>query len=438
MSRKIRGFETFHIFHSPYYYFFYYLNISYIFRAFPLRGQKKTRPQRGKGQTMIVTFNKENFLSKLIPSMATVSNKSTVVSIEGVLIETVGDTSLRLTTYDMLKGVRSYVEDVTVSEPGSYIINANRLLQILKVMPGDTDVTLEVTDKLNVKIGTESSSFTMFAMNGKDFPSLPELSGDEGFSLSSGVLKRMIAKTIHSVAAQDTRPALCGAYFCFEEDALDVTSCDSYTLSKCRVACKIEDIGQKKILSGESFAMIIPGHALLELSRMLDDGDDPVSVIIGVKHAMFHIGDIIFFTRLIDGDYIDYSRILPKDQTIFIRVNRERLLAGLERAVLVAEEKYAGSGRSYVKLTVGTDSLTLTSSSAGGKVYDEMPCNHIGETLEIGFNCRFLINSVRAADSEDIVITMKSATTCITIEPAEKDESKDFFYLVLPVRMNEK
>lgn len=387
---------------------------------------------------MIITFNKEKFLEKLIPSMATVSTKSTILSIEGVLIETMEDNSLRLTTYDMLKGVRSYVEDVTVTEPGKYIINAGRLLQILRVMPDGEDVTIQVDSNLSVTVGNENSSFSLFAMNGKDFPSLPDLNGDMGFSLPQGIFKKMISKVSHSVASQHVRPALCGAYFSFEKDMLDVTACDGFTLSKCRIKCNIDDIGRDKIFEEEPFSMIIPGHALGELSRMLDDSDEPVSIYIGVKHAMFHVGGIVFFTRLIDNEYIDYTRILPKDQTIFLRVNRERLLAGLERAMLIAEGKYAGSGIGYVKLIVGEDTLTLTSTSAGGKVTDEMSCIHTGDTLEIGFNCRFLINCVKAADSEEVMLTLKTANSAITIEPTETVEEKDFFYLVLPVRMNEK
>ncbi len=387
---------------------------------------------------MIITFKKEQFVEKLIPSMATVSTKSTIVSIEGVLIETVENNALRLTTYDMLKGVRSYVEDVTVTRPGKYIINASRLLQILKVMPDGEDVTISVDESLSVTVGTETSSFSLFAMNGKDFPSLPDLNGDMGFSLPSGVLKKMIGKVAHSVAVQHVRPALCGAYFSFEKDLLDVTACDGFTLSKCRMKCEIDDIGKDKIFEEEPFSMIVPGHALGEIARMLDDSDEPVSIYIGVKHAMFHIGDIVFFTRLIDNEYIDYTRILPKEQSIFLKVNRERLLAGLERAMLIAESKHSGSGIGYVKLIVGDNSLILTSTSAGGKVTDEMPCVHTGGNLEIGFNCRFLINCVRAADTEDVMITMKEANTAITVEPVETMEEKDFFYLVLPVRMNER
>jgi len=386
---------------------------------------------------MIVTFSKEKFLEKLYPSMVAVSNKSTISSIEGVLLETMEGDTLRMTTYDMSKGVRSYIDGVKIIEPGSTIIGANRLLQIIKVLPDDEEVTIEVDKNLAVKVKSEKSSFSLFAMRSEDFPSLPDLSGEMGFGIKSSVLKRMIGKVLHSVALQDTRPALCGAFFTFNKNSLEVVSCDSYSLSKCSMKCTLEDIGEKSAFT-KPLSMIIPGHALNELIRMLGDNDSTVKVYMGVKHAIFHIDGVLFFTRLIDGAYIDYERIMPKEQTITLKLKRERLLAGLERAILVAEEKYAGSGRSYVKITVSENSLILTSSSASGKIYDEMACEHEGEDLEIGFNCRFLINSVRAADSEDIIVRMKSANQSITIEPLEKEEEKDFFYMVLPVRMNEK
>ncbi len=384
---------------------------------------------------MIITFEKEKFLEKLYPSMSTVSNKSTVVSIEGVLIETMDEGRLRLTTYDMIKGVRSYVEDVEITEAGRYIINATRLLQIVKVFPDHSRVTITVDDKLGVKISSGKASFSLFAMRGEDFPSLPDLGGEYGFSISSGVLKRMINKTIHSVAVQDNRPVLCGAYFHIEKDLLDVTSCDSFTLSKCMVKCKVEDICERTAFRNGVLSVNVPGHALNEVVRLLDDGEDPVSIYVGYRHAVFHTGGVIFFTRLIDGEYIDYNRILPKEQTIFLKVDRDRFLQSLERASLVAEEKFAGAGRGYVKLTVRDGLLIVTSSSANGKIYDELECEHTGGEIEIGFNCRLLLNSVRAADSETLLITMKGPLTSITIEPAEKNEEKDFFYMVLPVRM---
>ena len=128
--------------------------------------------------------------------------------------------------------------------------------------------------------------------------------------------------------------------------------------------------------------------------------------------------------------------MLPRENDIFLTVDKERLLDGLERANIIAEEKIQGSGRSYVKINVEGDILALTSTSVNGKVYDEMDCTHEGPDLEIGFNCRYLINSVKAAEGETLRVTMKSPTQAITIEPMEKDEKSSFFYMILPVRMN--
>lgn len=387
---------------------------------------------------MIISVLKEEFLEKLYASMGAVTNKNTTPALEGVLIDAREDGTIRMTTYDMIKGVRSFItENVKVIEPGSNVIGAARLLQIVKVLPDHEYITIEVDDNLNVKVKSDNSSFSLFAMRGVDYPSMPELTRERGLAIKSSVLKRMINKTIHSIAVQDNRPQLTGAFFTFDEDRLEIISCDSYTLSKCSVKCEFEDIGEKEAIKGP-LKLIIPGHALNEVVRLMDDSDELVKIYTGYRHVIFHTGGVQFFTRLIDGEYFDYERIIPKEQTVFITLNRERFLAGLERAILVADEKYAGSGRSYVKLTVGGEKLVMTSSSPGGKIYDEMAYEHQGDDLVIGFNCRFLINSVRAADSENIVITMRKENTSITIEPLEKSDEKDFFYLVLPLRMNDK
>ena len=117
-------------------------------------------------------------------------------------------------------------------------------------------------------------------------------------------------------------------------------------------------------------------------------------------------------------------------------VERDRFLAALERATLIAEEKIVGSGRSYVKLILEGNRMQITSTSANGKVYDELNITHEGEDLEIGFNCRYLINSIRATEGELLDLGFKSPTQSLTIDPHEKNEDRKFFYMVLPVRMN--
>ena len=384
---------------------------------------------------MKFTVEKSVLMNKLTPAMGTVSNKNTITSIEGVLIETMEGDRIRISTYDMNKGVRATFDAISVEREGKFILNAQRLYQTIRVLPED-EITIEVNDKLNCTISSGKASFSMFAMKGEDFPNLPDLVTDRGFMVSAENLKKMISKVAHSVADQDNRPMLCGAFFKVSEGNLEVVSCDSYTLSICSLKCDIEAIGGESL----GFSFIIPGHALSELSKNLSEGkgeDDNVKFYLSRKHAIVRKGDNVFFTRTIDSEYIDYRRITPKNNDIFVTLDREVFLDGLERANIIAEEKIQGSGRSYVKLGVEEQFLSITSSSVNGKVFDELDCVHEGRDIEIGFNCRYLINSIKVAEGESIKISLKSPTSAITIEPAEADESFSYYYMILPVRMNE-
>ena len=218
---------------------------------------------------MKFTVQKSVLMSRLTPAMGTVSNKNTITSIEGVLIETIDGGKVRISTYDMNKGVRSTFDAISIEREGKFIVNAQRLYQTVRVLPED-EVTIDVNDKLNCTISSGKASFSMFAMKGEDFPNLPDLVTDRGFTVSSENVRKMIGKVAHSVADQDNRPMLCGAFFKISDGKLEVVSCDSYTLSICTLNCDIEAIGNE----GLNYSFIIPGHALGELSKNLADGDD--------------------------------------------------------------------------------------------------------------------------------------------------------------------
>ena len=383
---------------------------------------------------MKFTVQKSVFMNVLTPAMGTVSNKNTITSIEGVLIETLDESTIRISTYDMNKGIRATFTPTSIEEEGKFIINAQRLYQTVRVLPED-EITVEINENLNCTIYSGKASFSMFATRGEDFPNLPDLVSERGFEISSALLKNIIGKVSHSVAVQDNRVMLTGAFFKIENGSLEAVSCDNYTLSKCTVKCEVDSIGSTVM---NEFSFIIPGHALSEMVKILPAEEDFKCIFyLSRKHAIIKCGEITFFTRTIDSEYIDYNRIIPKDNDIFVTVDREKLISGLERANIIAEEKIQGSGRSYVKLRAEDQFLTLTSTSVNGKVFDEIDCVHEGADIEIGFNCRYLINSVRVAEGENVKISLKSPTHAITIEPAEELEDYNYFYMILPVRMNE-
>ena len=381
---------------------------------------------------MKFTVSKSTLLDKLTPAMGTVSNKNTITAIEGVLIETI-DGSIQISTYDMNKGFRATIEAVSIEREGRFIINASRLYQTVRVLP-DEDITFDVNDKLNCEISCGKASFSMFALKGEDFPNLPDLVTDNGFTVSADILRKMISKVVHSIADQDKRPMLCGAFFKISESGMEVVSCDSYRLSKCNIKCDIASItGDGSI----NYSFIIPGHALGELNKVLADGEDEaVRFYLSRKHAIVNKGDVIFFTRTIDSEYIDYNRMIPRDNGIVVTIDRDRLLSGLERANIIAEEKIQGSGKSYVKVCVKDQQLALNSSSVYGCVNDEMDCVHEGDDIEIGFNCRFLIDAVKVAEGENLYVKLKNPSQAITIEAVEENEEFSYCYVIVPVRMD--
>lgn len=383
---------------------------------------------------MKFTVHKSVFLNKLTPAMGTVSNKNTITSIEGVLLETMPDGTVRLSTYDLIKGFRCSFVPSSIEREGKYIINAQRLFQTVRVLPDD-EITFDINDKLNCTVSSGKSSFSMFAMNGADFPNLPELTSERGFEVSADTLRMIIGKVSHSIGDSESRPMLCGAYFKISDEGMEVVSCDSYTLSRCNVKCDISSLSAKGELG---YSFIIPGASLSELSKILGEGDEErVHFYLSRKHAIIKKGENVFFTKTIDSEYIDYNRMIPRENDISVTVERERILESLERAIIIADEKIKGSGRSYVKITAEGNYLVITSSSVNGKVFDEVDCVHEGGDIEIGFNCRYLINSIKVAEGDNIRITFKSATTAITIEPVEEDENYKYFYMILPVRMND-
>ncbi len=381
---------------------------------------------------MKFTIQKSSFMRVLVPAMGTVSNKNTITAIEGVLIETLDNGKIQISTYDMNKGFRAVVEPVEIERTGRFIINAQRLYQTMRVLPDD-DITFDINDKLNCEISCGKATFSMFALKGEDFPNLPDLVTESGFTVSADILRKMISKVSHSIADQDKRPMLCGAFFKITDGNMEVVSCDSYRLSKCNIKCDISSISG----NGLNYSFIIPGHALGELSKVLADGEDEgVRFYLSRKHAIVNKGDVIFFTRTIDSEYIDYNRMIPRDNGIIVTIDKDRLLSGLERANIIAEEKIQGSGKSYVKLSVKDQIFSLTSTSVYGCVNDEMDCVHEGEDIDIGFNCRFLIDAVKVAEGENLYIKLKNPNQAIMIEAVEENDEFSYAYVIVPVRMD--
>lgn len=381
---------------------------------------------------MKIKFNKQDMIEAVAPLMCAVSGKSTLASIEGILIDArVPDTCV-MTTYDLEKGMRIQTE-VKVIEEGVFIVNAQKFYSTIKVMDGE-EITLTVGENLTATIEAGKSVHKMSALPATDFPIIPKLESDNRFSIPEKCLKTMLAKVMYAMGVNDQRAVLNGCYFVIKDQKLMLVSCDSYKLAKCSVDADIANEGGENCKL--DFSFILPVKTVGELYRMLDDsGEKRVGIVMTRKNIIFHLGDLLFFSRLVDGLYIDYDRIIVKTHKITTIVRKNEMLAALERAALITEERIAGSVRSSVKLELTGNLLKVLASSSTGSIYDEIEVEHEGDNLLIAFNNRFLIDSIRACTAEEIRISLSSPLTSINIEPAEPKDGEQEQFMLLPVKM---
>ena len=383
---------------------------------------------------MKIIFNRQNLAATIAPLMSAVSTKMTVPAAEGILIEAKLPDVCVLTTFDLEKGMRVTTR-AKVIEEGCYIINATKLSQTLRVMAGE-EIELEVDDKMVACIRSGKSSHKMNALAGSDFPAIPKLESDYSFVVKQNVLREMFGHTMYAMGVNDQRNILNGTFVKIVNDTITMVSCDNFKLAKCERKIEIET--EQEITGTFRYAFIVPVKTVNELYKLFsDDEDETVKIFMTRKNIVFEIGDIIFFSRLIEGEYLDYDRIILKGHKYSVEVDRDEMIAALERAALVTEEKTANSLRSHVKLIFDGGLLKIVAMSSAGSTYDEIEIESIGEDLTIGFNNRFLISSIRACDSERIKLSLSSPLSSINIEPTEKKEDEEEIFMLLPVRLKD-
>lgn len=380
---------------------------------------------------MIAIFEKEILLNALIPAMYTVSGKNTMPSIEGVHLNCTEDNKCIIQSYDLEKGMRTSI-DCEVEKEGSCIINAQKLLQIVKTMPsGPIKISVDSSYKTVIESGL--SHFDIKCLPGTEFPVLPELNGDRGFTFPQHLFRKYINKVLFAIGQNDTRPVFNGAYFEINEEKIVVVSCDGNRLAYLENDMSIEN----KNIDGTrlNLRFIIPGKTLVEVLKLVKDSEEKMEIRLTRKYVIFMLGKFTLFSKTIDSEYIDYTRILPKTHNLEISLKAEDLRGALERSSLIIEDRLAGSIRSYVKFTID-EALSVSTQSANGNVYDEIDINKIsGDSITIGFNCKFLLDALKACDDGEMKLSFNNPLMGVLIEPKDSDDGR-YKYFVMPIRMN--
>lgn len=372
---------------------------------------------------MKATFDKQKLLAALTPAAGISQTRNTLVSVDGLLFECpidprFGETDgtesgdlCRISAFDLEKGLRTTVE-CEIDEPGLFVINTVKILQIIRAMP-DGLVTISIDDKCRVRITGGQSSFDITATLGEEFPTMPMFVGERVYTLPQYMLKKLLGQSIYAVAQNEQRASFNGALFRIQDGELTIVGCDGNRLAAAKCMLPSE--------SGAADArMLIPGKFLGELSKLLRDTEDELTMMIGRKHIIFKLDSIYFFTRMLDTEYVAYEKFLPVKYRTEVYVSTDDLRSAIERASVVTEDKLGGSGKPPIKLDIAEDAITLSSVSSGGSVHERVPAAIGGASLSLGFNCRYLLDALRAVptDCETLRIRLIDASMGIMIEPS--------------------
>ena len=365
---------------------------------------------------MKFSCEEEIVLGLLGTASRAVTGKSSMPLLEGLLICADAST-LTVTGYDMSMGIRTTTE-TDVVEPGSIVINARLLLDIVRKLPNDV-VYIETDDKLMTTVKCGRAVFNLAATEADEFPALAEVSSATGFSLPQNILKSMISQTIFSVSDNESKPIHTGCLFELDGSRLNVAAVDGYRLSVRRET--IEG------MSGE-MKFVVPGASLREIERILGEDDEPVEIFPDQKNILFRIGGTTLITRLIEGEFLNYRAAIPNDFEHVVSIDSHELISSIERVSLIVSEKL----KNPVRFHFDGNYVQLSCVTAIGKSYDECPIDGCIEDLEIGFNNRYMLDALRASGTEKVRLQLKGSLNPIVISPTEGDK---FTYLVLPVRL---
>lgn len=343
-----------------------------------------------------------------------ISNRSSLQILNGIKMET-KDGRLKLTATDLEIGIETYV-NCEIIEEGSIVVSSRIFGDIIKKLP-QSDISIDVKD-FNMNIICEKSEFNILGNDPKEYPELPTIINQNSFNMPKDLFRSAIRQTVFATSQDETRPILTGVLLEVKDRIGSFVALDGYRLALRSIPIEAE----------EDVNIVIPAKALLELNKILDDTDEEFKIIIAPNHIIFNLGDTLFSSRLLEGQFLNYKDIIRDDHNTTVTVDKKNFQSSLERASLLAKEEKAN----LIKLNVEDSMIVIKSNSEIGNVNEEMSAYAEGEKVDIAFNSRYILEGIKVIDTDEIELHfMGSLNPCI-IKPVGDG---NYTYLVLPVRL---
>lgn len=378
---------------------------------------------------MHVIIDRQKFIESVQDVLKAISSKAIIPILTGIKIET-KENGIYLTGSDSDISIERYIpieedghEYITIHKIGSIVLQARVFSEIIRKLPSTT-VKIIVNEDLITTIQSGNSVFQLNGLDPDEYPRLPNLDDHRYFEIEAQVLKHMIKQTVFAVSTSETRPILTGVNLSYENENLQCVATDSHRLA-------LRNVSLENISDNLSFAnVIVPGKSMNELEKIIDDNDEQIKVVVTDHFILFQAKHILFYSRLLEGNYPDVSKLIPTDSSTSIIVQTKSLLQAVERASLLARE----SNNNVVKLTdIDGAKLEIVSTSPEiGKVVETLETEtYEGSELSISFSAKYMLDALRSFDSETIKIDFTGAMRPFLLRPID-DQSA--LQLILPVR----
>ena len=344
-----------------------------------------------------------------------VTLRSSIPALEGILLKAEGF-QLTLTGYDLEMGITTTIE-ANVRQAGEIVLSAKLLGDMVRRLPSG-EVSIYTNESGNATIKGGVAEFDILAVSASDYPDLPTPGADHTLTIKAGMLRGMIEKTLYAVSQDDKKPAHTGELFAIEEDKLTVVALDGYRLA----------IVERPVQAEKHIRIIIPAKTLTEVNKLLGDDEDDVRISANRRFVVFNSGNYTILSRLIEGEFLNYANVIPNGCKTRVVLETRDFIDTIERASLIITERLKNPLRI---LFDASGKVTVRCQTNLGKVVDEFSAQVEGDPVEIGFNNRYLLDALRNARCEKVVLELSGPLSPVKILP---EEGEDFIYLVLPVR----
>jgi len=367
---------------------------------------------------MKLELAREALLKPLQQVIGAVERRQTMPALGNVLMAA-GEHGLQLTATDLEVELRANIE-VEVERAGETTVSARKLLDICRNLPQGASLTLEL-DGERVQVRSGRSRFTLATLPPGEFPVVDELQGGVELALPQGDLRRAIDKIAFAMAQQDVRYYLNGMLLELAQNRLRTVATDGHRLSLCEIDAELPEMEEQQV--------IVPRKGIHELVRLLEpEADEPAQVRLGSTHIQVGLPALRFTSKLIDGRFPDYGRVVPEQGSNVLRVDRDTLRNALARISILSNEKFKG-----VRLVMSPEGLRIqTNNPEQEEAEEEVEVTYEGEPLEIGFNVVYLLDILGSMESDDVRIEFNDSNSSCLVTESDAARCR---HVVMPMRL---